>query len=182
MPRILFLSGCTTVTPCEKRSSESCILRVYIHQSMQQSRSITFLVFLGLVLSVPRAVAQKNASPAERQLFDPVNRERSAKGLPTLRWNPALADAARRHAQLLAENKSLSHQFSGEPSLPARATKAGVHFTTIAENVAEAPSAADIHSLWMHSPHHRANILDRDLDSIGIAVSQRNVASGECAF
>jgi len=141
---------------------------------MQISRALAFLLFLGLTLSSPGAFAQKNTSQAARELFDAANRERREQGLPTLRWNPALADAARRHAQLLAEHKSLSHQFPDEPSLPARATRAGARFTTIAENVAEAPSASAIHTLWMQSPHHRANILDRDLDSIGIAVAQRN--------
>ena len=40
----------------------------------------------------------------------------------------------------------------------------------IAENVAEGPSAEFIHTSWMNSPHHRANLLDPDLTAIGISV------------
>jgi len=118
--------------------------------------------------------AQEYASRSERELFAAVNRERGAQGLPTLRWNSALADAARRHAQIMAAHQSISHQFPGEPSLPVRVSRAGASYMALAENVAEAPNPVEIHSLWMHSPGHRANILDRNMDSIGIAVIERN--------
>lgn len=139
---------------------------------MRLGRSL--LVSLVVCLVISAGYAQEYASRAERELFAAANRERQAQGLPTLRWNLALADAARRHAQIMASRQSISHQFPGEPSLPARASKAGASYMALAENVAEAPSAAEIHNLWMHSPGHRANILDRDMDSVGIAVAQRN--------
>jgi len=113
-------------------------------------------------------------SRAERQLLAATNRERESRGLHALRWNDALAEAARQHNQVMIEHQSISHQFPGEPSLPTRVTRTGAHFSALAENVAEAPDPSQIHSLWMHSPGHRANILDRDMDSIGIAVAERN--------
>lgn len=126
------------------------------------------------ILIATLAPAQQYASHSERDLFSALNHERQAQGLPALRWNAALADAARRHAQLMVDHQSISHQFSGEPSLPARCTKAGVSFLALAENVAEAPSAGEIHTMWMHSPGHRANILDANMDSVGIAVLESN--------
>lgn len=118
--------------------------------------------------------AQEYASRSERELFAAVNREREAQGLPTLRWNRALADAAYRHAQMMASRQTISHQFPGEPSLPTRVSQVGASYMALAENVAEAPNPAEIHSLWMHSPGHRANILDGNMDSVGIAVIGRN--------
>lgn len=127
-----------------------------------------------IILVAVAAPGQEYVSSAQRQLLAATNREREARGLPALRWNEALAEAARRHDQIMMEHQTISHQFSGEPSLPTRVTRVGVHFSALAENVAEAPDAREIHSLWMHSPGHRANILDRDMDSIGIAVAERN--------
>jgi hypothetical protein len=53
-----------------------------------------------------------------------------------------------------------------------RATQAGARFSMIAENVAEGPSVAHLHQQWMHSPPHRANLLDPELNAVGIAVVQ----------
>ena len=55
-----------------------------------------------------------------------------------------------------------------------RASQAGARFSSLAENVAEGPSAEAIHREWMNSPPHRANLLDPQLDSVGIAVAERN--------
>lgn len=133
-----------------------------------------WLLACSLIFLAVSAPAQEDLSRAQRQLLAATNREREARGLPALRWNEALAEAARRHDQVMVEHQTISHQFPGEPSLPTRVTRAGAHFSALAENVAEAPDPAQIHSLWMHSPGHRANILDRDMDSIGIAVAERN--------
>jgi uncharacterized protein YkwD len=132
------------------------------------------LISLFSCLAFAGCVAQEYGSRPERELFADTNRERQAQGLPTLRWNAALAEAARQHVQMMAERQTISHQFPGEASLPARCSKAGVSFMALAENVAEAPSAGEIHSLWMHSSGHRANILDGNMDSVGIAVAERD--------
>ena len=74
----------------------------------------------------------------------------------------------------MAERESISHQYPGEAGLASRAQMAGAHFSVVAENVAEAPSAVIVHDAWMHSPDHRANLLDPRVDRIGIAVLVRN--------
>ena len=132
------------------------------------------LLMASLIFLPGVSFAQRGESGAERMLFDSANREREAQGLSLLRWDSALAQAARDHALRMAQQNSLSHQLPGEPDLTARATRTGSRFSTIAENVAEGPSASSIHTQWMKSPPHRANLLDSDLDSIGIAVAERN--------
>ena len=122
----------------------------------------------------PYATQSSQSSPsagaAERALFDATNRERAAQGLPALAWDSALAAAAQRHAASMAQAHAISHQFPGEAALLDRTSQAGAHFSLVAENVAEGPDTGSIHSGWMHSAGHRANILDPELTAIGIAV------------
>lgn len=106
-------------------------------------------------------------------LFQAANRERAAIGLGLLKWDATLAAAAHGHAQRMAAQNTLSHQLTGEPDMLARAKQAGAHFSELAENVAEGPSAESIHEQWMHSPPHRANLLDPQLNSVGIAIAER---------
>jgi uncharacterized protein YkwD len=122
--------------------------------------------------------AQGEVLSAERALFEAVNRERAAQGLPALHWDEALAAAARQHAHRMAQENQLSHQLPGEPAVQDRATQAGARFSLIAENIAVAPNPATIHSAWMQSPHHRENILDPQLNGVGIAV----IKSGDGMF
>jgi hypothetical protein len=107
-------------------------------------------------------------------LFESANRERASRGLAPLKWNPALAAAARQHAQRMAAQNTLSHQLPGEPGMADRATQAGARFSALAENVAEGPTAEVIHREWMNSPPHRSNLLDPQLDSLGVAVAEGN--------
>jgi uncharacterized protein YkwD len=120
------------------------------------------------------AQAQTGASLSERQLFISVNRVRQAQGLSTLKWDEALAVAARRHATMMAQRGAAEHVFPGEPSIPSRATKAGAHFVSISENVAMGSDVGLIEAEFLKSPNHRANILDTDIDSIGVGVVFRD--------
>ena len=129
---------------------------------------------VGVVFSCTSVLAQPRTEAAEQQLFQAINRERAAHGLPPLKWDDALANAARQHAELMAAQRSLSHGFSGEPSLPSRAARAGARFSWLSENVAAGPSAENIREQWMQSPNHRANLLDADMDTIGAGAAERN--------
>jgi uncharacterized protein YkwD len=117
---------------------------------------------------------QDGASPQERGLFNAANRERREQGLPSLKWNDALAAAARKHAQEMARQSTVAHVLPGEASLPGRATKAGVKFSSLSENVVQSTSADAAHSQFMKSAAHRANILDSDMDLVGVGVAQRD--------
>jgi Cysteine-rich secretory protein family len=115
-------------------------------------------------------LAQQQIPETEKSLFDAANRERSQRKLPPLKWDEGLARAARKHAELMAGQDLLEHRLSGESDLPTRARDAGANFSHITENIGMAVSADKFHDGWMHSPGHRANILDADSDSVGIAV------------
>jgi Cysteine-rich secretory protein family len=110
-------------------------------------------------------------SREEQILFDDANRERTQRGLSPLKWDAQLAAAARQHAALMAQQNTLSHQLPGEAEPVARARQAGARFSVFAENVADGPSTGEIHQGWMNSPPHRKNMLDPQLNSVGIAVA-----------
>jgi uncharacterized protein YkwD len=125
-----------------------------------------------MILFLPLASGQQRASGVERALFEAANRDRRDQGLPSLKWNEALADAARQHAEQMAQQRTLSHQLPKELSLPARVGQAGVRHSWLSENIAEGLSAADINEQFMKSTNHRANILDGDMDTMGIGVAE----------
>lgn len=104
------------------------------------------------------------------QLFALANLERMHAGLGALKWDPALAEAARQHCLLMAKEGPIAHRYGGEPSLTERAAAAGAHFSLIEENVAVGPSSDAINEEWMHSPPHRANLLNGSVNRIGTAV------------
>ncbi|HEV8047049.1 MAG TPA: CAP domain-containing protein [Terriglobales bacterium] len=131
------------------------------------------IVIVALIFFCGSALAQSTTASAERELLYAVNQERKAHGLPALRSDEALTDAARKHALLMAKEGRVAHQLPGEPALPARARAAGAHFSWLSENVDQGPNAAAIHQSFMKSPLHRANILDNDMDSAGIGVAER---------
>jgi uncharacterized protein YkwD len=135
---------------------------------------IAFFATICLLLLTSLGVAQSKTASPERQLFDATNRERVAHGLPALQWNDALAVAARKHAGEMAHKEALSHQFPGEPSLPSRVKQAGAHFVWLSENVALGTNTSLIHAAFVKSPQHRANILDTDMNVMGIGIVERN--------
>ena len=122
------------------------------------------------LLSAFRCSAQQKIPETEKLLFESANRERIARSLPALKWDEKLAKAARKHAELMADQHLLLHQLPGEGSLVTRARDAGMGFRRITENIGMAEYAGAFHDGWMHSPGHRANILDAEVDAVGIAV------------
>lgn len=137
---------------------------------------------LSLALFVPMTFAQAQTArslqggkrevlqPEAEQLFALANQARTAAGAAPLKWDSALAMAARQHCLRMATEGPIAHQYAGELDLSARAAQTGAHFSLIEENVAFAPTPAAIHDGWMHSPDHRRNLLNPDVDRVGISV------------
>jgi len=136
---------------------------------------IAAMIVLALALSTQAKLwAGPPAESPERFLFDCTNHERATRGLAEFSWDDALAASAAQHAEQMADREALSHQFPGEPNLASRVVQAGASFIALAENVALAPNATELHTEWMNSPPHRANLLDPNLNMMGIAVVERD--------
>ena len=108
--------------------------------------------------------------PAAVQLLALVNRARAEVGAPALKWDESLSVAARKHCLRMAAEGPLAHRYPGELDLSERAGLAGAHFDLIEENVAIGPTAEEIHDEWMHSTGHRENMLNPEVDRVGISV------------
>ena len=120
--------------------------------------------------SIPTPMPRPTGNVAEQYLLVAANQERAARGLSQLRNDPVLAKAAHFHALQMANHAGISHQFPGEPDLSERGARAGARFSLITENVAEAPDSSMFHQMWMHSKGHRDNLLDPNVNVVGIAV------------
>lgn len=120
-----------------------------------------------------RAQAQSDFSEQARHIFQLTNRDRVARGLQPLHWDASLAAAAQAHAERMAGEPTLSHEYPGEGDVSARAARAGAHFQAIAENIATGYSDAAIEAEWMNSTPHRRNILDPQMNAIGVGIVAR---------
>ena len=71
------------------------------------ARWFAVALFVVTILVGPQVTvhAQQAVNSAERLLFDAANRERIAQGLQPLRWDAALANAAREHAMRMAQRR-----------------------------------------------------------------------------
>ena len=128
------------------------------------------ILALGL-FSSQLCAAQQKVPDTEKLLFDAANHERTERKLPPLRWDEGLARAARKHAEMMAEQDLLEHQLQGEHALATRASEAGASFSHITENIGMAVDAYKFHDGWMQSPGHRANILAGGYSETGVVLA-----------
>lgn len=102
-----------------------------------------------------------------------TNAERKKRGLPALVTSRRLTEAARIHAQQMAQFQRSEHTISGAkyPTLKSRLDAVGYAYFAAAENVAW--NQKDVKTLmnsWMTSTGHRANILSAEVTEIGAAM------------
>jgi uncharacterized protein YkwD len=136
----------------------------------------TLAVPPSLAAEQPDVATNSQPSPtydteAERQLLDMANRERAKAGLPPLQKDEGLTQAARAHGSAMAAQQKLSHQLSGEPNLEHRlAANTKTQLDQAGENVAFAPTVERAQDSLMHSPPHRANLLNAGYNVAGFSV------------
>ncbi|MEJ6404332.1 CAP domain-containing protein [Yoonia sp. 2307UL14-13] len=121
------------------------------------------------------------ASDVELLMLDLINEERTSRGLDPLQINNALNTASEDHSQWMLDTDTFSHTGAGGSSatdrIAAEYPLEGSWRT--AENIGwqserGAPGIEDdvaqIHDSLMDSPGHRANLLNPDLEDIGIGI------------
>ena len=142
------------------------------------NRVLFFLIAIFGIPSLVNAQSTLYAQPgqgqvmpgAAEQLMALANQSRAQNGVGRLQWDESLAAAARQHCLRMAAEGPIAHRYGGEPDVATRAGQAGAHFDLIEENVAVGPSPSEIHAEWMQSPGHRSNLLNPDVNRVGIAV------------
>lgn len=128
------------------------------------------------------AAARTPSTPvdaAERELFDLVNAERRRAGLAALRWYEPAAQVARAHSAEMRGRHVVAHESPTTGTPAERAHRAGIHVPLVLENVGRADSVAALHDGLMHSPGHRANILNAEATHIGIGFASASAAANE---
>jgi hypothetical protein len=135
--------------------------------------TIAFIVLQGGAAlgcaQAPRGERVPQPAKAE-QLIALANESRAQANEPSLQWDPGLAEAAMRHCMLMAAAGPIEHRYQGELDLTERTAQAGAHFSLIEENIAVGAYPASIHQGWLDSPGHRANLLNPEINRIGVAV------------
>ncbi|MFF4710571.1 sigma-70 family RNA polymerase sigma factor [Streptomyces eurythermus] len=100
-----------------------------------------------------------------------VNKERAAAGCGPVTEDPQLERAAQGHSDDMAARGFFDHTNPDGAGPGERVTAAGYRWSTYGENIArgqQTPQA--VMDSWMHSPGHRANILNCSFKDIGVGV------------
>src|SRR3989338_8676887 len=116
-------------------------------------------------------------------LVQDANESRQTEGLGTLTTNPLLEQAAAMKANDMAAKGYFAHT-SPEGLTPWHWLKqAGYNYASAGENLAVYfIDSRDVHTAWMNSPGHRANIVNGSYTEIGIATATGIYQGGETTF
>ena len=133
-------------------------------------RAIALLTSFALVLAVfvlGAATAQPaGATSTESAVTSKINSARVNHGRHRLTTRSDLVAVARGQARRMAARNVLYHN----PSLAQQVR----NFRWVGENVGYGPSVAVVHSAFMASPGHKANLLDRDYTEVGVGAVWAN--------
>jgi len=121
----------------------------------------------------PAAPVQPSGNAgAEAQVLQIVNAERAKAGCKPLVMDSRLVTAARKHSADMAARNYFSHTTPEGVTFDKRITAEGYRWSGAAENIAKGQqTAAQAMDAWMHSPGHRANILNCGYVNIGVGVA-----------
>lgn len=107
------------------------------------------------------------------KVFELVNRERAANGLSALKMSDTLCNAANVRAQEI--QTVFSHTRPNGTTCFTAITEAGAKYSYAAENIAYGQrTPEEVMNGWMNSSGHRANILSKNAEYIGIGVKYKN--------
>jgi len=131
------------------------------------------------------SVASVHLSALESQLLGQINLTRGRHGLRSLRLSAALTAAADQHSQSMAQKGYFSHDSANGSSFFKRIasfyTYRGYSNWSAGENLLYSTPDIDPAGalrLWLNSPEHRANLLNRNWREIGLGAVHSSAAPG----
>ncbi len=117
----------------------------------------------------PSAGASTTSDNNRSLVLELANQARSLAGCGPLSYNSQLERAAQGHAEDMQKNNFMSHVSHDGRTFDQRIRAAGFDGGRIGENVGAGFSTPDsVSDAWMHSPAHRANILDCRFNYLGV--------------
>lgn len=113
------------------------------------------------------------SSSSERELVALTNRSRAAAGLRSLRVDSTLTSVARWRSKDMIDRDYFSHQIPGYGSVFKKLDSKGYCYKVAGENIGwntypDDEATAAIHQMFMDSSGHRANILGKAWDVVGV--------------
>lgn len=148
------------------------------------TRSLTLAAllvgFLAFSQSPPVPAQNKDKDKAvsreAQAIIDLTNQARTKEKLGTLKANALLAKCAQGHADNMAKTMKVGHIIDGKTTPADRVDATGYYYKTCGENVAfSPPDQAQIPNIfkgWMNSPIHKAEILRKEYEEIGIGIAK----------
>ncbi|SFJ60713.1 spore coat assembly protein SafA/uncharacterized protein, YkwD family [Halobacillus dabanensis] len=128
------------------------------------------LIYPGDKVTIP---LKSDIKSVERQVIDLTNQERAKNGLPALKANWQLSRVARYKSRDMANNNYFSHQSPTYGSPFDMMRDFNVSYRRAAENIAAGQrTPEEVVDGWMNSPGHRKNILDPNLNQIGVGYAE----------
>ncbi|HZY37107.1 MAG TPA: CvpA family protein [Mucilaginibacter sp.] len=125
---------------------------------------------------LPFTVKQPEVRPdLEAEMLRLINKERTQRGLAPLKADPKLCAVARKHSVDMLARGYFSHYTPEGVDPFARMRNDDIHFLAAGENVALAPTLWQAHTGLMHSPGHRANILNPAFGRLGIGIEDGGI-------
>jgi uncharacterized protein YkwD len=114
-----------------------------------------------------RAPAALDLSAEERRLFELINSERAAAGLPAVTWRDALGKVARAAAESLRPDAAARAPFD----LNAKLREADSASPVVLQNPVAARGAEEAHATLAVSPVNRSNLLNATVTHGGVGAS-----------
>jgi uncharacterized protein YkwD len=139
--------------------------------------TIVFAIASVITLATPRSASAWSggsfSSTSERALVAMTNRSRAAAGLRSLRIDSTLTSVARWRSKDMIDRDYFSHRIPGYGSVFKKLDSRGYCYKVAGENIGwntypDDEATAAIHRMFMDSAGHRANVLGRAWDVIGV--------------
>jgi uncharacterized protein YkwD len=113
-----------------------------------------------------------------------TNKERVAVGLPPLSVNTKLGVSAEIKTDDMIARQYFEHESPTGEGVSDLGKKAGYEYVIMGENLAMGTftSSEDIVKAWMNSPGHKANILNKKYQEIGVSVKRGSYEGKEVWF
>ncbi len=108
---------------------------------------------------------------AAQLLLQLINRSRAESALPPLRLDERLSAVALAHSQDMRRNNFFAHISPTQGDPAARVARGGIKARRFTENIAINQDLVAAHRSLMDSPGHRKNLLDPEVDGVGIGIA-----------
>lgn len=106
-----------------------------------------------------------------------VNEARLVRGLPPLKLNDSLCEAAQTYAETLLKTGQIRHVDDQGRRADYRVATAGYFYHRLGENLAAGQISWErALEMWLQSPPHRANLLNADYRELGIGFTADDAA------